>query len=121
MAFMRSFGIVIAAAFLGEGLRALLTLPIPASVYGMLLMLAGLATGLIKLNQVKPAATFLLEIMPMLFIPAMAALPDVWPQLAPVFGPVAVTAVAVTLLVLAVTGWTAQAVIRWERRRKPHG
>ena len=118
MAYVRAFGIVIAAAFLGEALRALLPLPIPASVYGMLLLPVALMTGWVKAEKVKPASSILLEIMPMLFIPAMAALPSVWPQLQPVFGPVLIIAITVTFGVMAVTGRVAQRVIHRERRRK---
>ena len=117
MRFFRAFAIVLAAAFLGEGLRALLPLPIPAGVYGMLLLLIALMTGFVKAEKVKPASNLLLEIMPMLFIPAMAALPDVWPRLQPVLWPVAVITVAVTFLVMGAAGLTAQRVIQKRRRR----
>ena len=54
----------------GEVLNAFIPLPIPASIYGLLLMLFCLCTKIIKLNQVKIAADFLLDIMPPMFIPA---------------------------------------------------
>ena len=43
---------------LGEGLKMLLPLPIPASVYGLMLMLLALCTGILKVEQVKDAAVF---------------------------------------------------------------
>ena len=64
MKLLYQFGIIMFVTFLGEFLHCLIPLPIPASIYGLLLMLAGLMTKVIKLEQVKIAADFLIEIMP---------------------------------------------------------
>ena len=61
---------------LGEVLRYVLPLPVPASVYGLVLMLVFLLTGLVKLDQVENAADFLIGIMSPMFIPAAVALMD---------------------------------------------
>ena len=70
MKFLRQFGIILLLSALGEGLHALLPLPVPASVYGLVLMLAALMTGIIKVGQVEETADFLIEIMPVMFVPA---------------------------------------------------
>mgnify|MGYP000019323915 CR=1 FL=1 len=70
MKFVRQFMIILAISFVGELLHALLPLPVPASIYGLVLMLIGLQTGILPLNAVNEAGGFLIEIMPMLFIPA---------------------------------------------------
>ena len=57
-----------------ESIRALLPLPIPASVYGLILMLLTLLTGLIKPEQISTVADFFLSIMPVLFIAPTVAL-----------------------------------------------
>ena len=46
------FARITAFCLAGEVLAAVLPLPIPASVYGLLLMVAALKTGLLKLEQV---------------------------------------------------------------------
>ena len=61
MKFLRQFGIILLLSALGEGLHALLPLPVPASVYGLVLMLAALMTGIIKVGQVEETADFLIE------------------------------------------------------------
>ncbi len=76
MKLLYQFGIILFITFLGEALYALLPLPVPASIYGLLLMLLCLVTGIVRLEQVKIAADFLLEIMPPMFIPA--AFPSRW-------------------------------------------
>ena len=55
MKFMKQFGIILAVTFLGEALKYVIPLPIPASIYGLVLMLLALCTGILKLDQVKEA------------------------------------------------------------------
>lgn len=116
MAFLRQFLIILAVSFLGEGLHALIPLPIPASVYGLALMLLALCAKLVRPEQVKGAANFLIEIMPVMFIPAAVGLLDVWGLLRPILVPAAVIIVTTTVLVMAVTGRTAQGILRATRK-----
>ena len=119
MIFLHAFAIVLCFSFAGEVCNRLIPLPVPASVWGMGLLFAGLLTGLVKKEWVKPASSFLIEIMPMLFIPAVAALPAVWPQLQPVILPVTAIALLTTLGVMAACGHAAQWALKKERRQ-PH-
>ena len=105
------FGIIMFVTFLGEFLHCLIPLPIPASIYGLLLMLAGLMTKVIKLEQVKIAADFLIEIMPPMFIPAAVGLIVTWSDLKAILVPVLVITCITTVFVMVVTGRTAQAVM----------
>ena len=45
MKILRQFVIILLISFLGELLKAALPLPVPASVWGLILMLAALKTG----------------------------------------------------------------------------
>ena len=81
MKYIRQFMIIILISFVGEVLHYLLPLPISASIYGLVLMLVGLASGLIPLAAVKDTAYFLVETMPLMFIPAAVGLLESWPVL----------------------------------------
>ena len=116
--YLFQFARILAFCFLGEVCHAVLPLPVPASVYGLVLLLAALLTGVIKLDQVEGAADFLIEIMPVMFIPAAVGLLNAWDVLRPVVVPVVVVTVVTTVLVMGVTGQVTQRVIRWERKRK---
>lgn len=70
MKFLRQFIIILVISFIGELLKYILPLPVPASIYGMVILFVGLLTGLIKLENVREAGRFLIEIMPIMFIPA---------------------------------------------------
>ena len=83
MKYIKQFSIILLISFLGEALHALLPLPIPASIYGIMLLFAALAMKIIPVSAVTDVSTFLLEIMPMLFIPAAAGLPGAWGLLKP--------------------------------------
>lgn len=60
MKILRQFGLILAITFAGEVLKALLPLPIPASIYGMVIMLVGLVSGLLRLEDVQDVGDFLI-------------------------------------------------------------
>lgn len=117
MKFLRQFGIILFISFLGEMLRMFIPLPVPASVYGLLLMLLALCTGIIRLEHVKEAADFLIEIMPVMFIPAAVGLLDSWSSLQSIWVPVLFITVLTTIIVMAVTGLVTQLMIRKEEKK----
>lgn len=108
MKFVKQFLIILSVAFAGEILHMILPLPVPASIYGLILMLVGLKTGVIPLASVQEAGNFLIEIMPLMFIPAGVGLMVSWTQLRSVLIPVGVTIVVTTVLVMVVTGRVTQ-------------
>ena len=110
MKFLRQFMIILLLSFLGEVLKMFIPLPIPASVYGLVLMLVCLMTGVLKTSQVKDAAFFLIEIMPVMFIPAAAGLIDSWKVLQPLLLPILVITVVITIFVMVVTGKIEQMI-----------
>ena len=95
MKFVRQFMIILAISFVGELLHALLPLPVPASIYGLVLMLIGLQTGILPLSAVNEAGGFLIEIMPLMFI----------------------IIVVTTILVMAVSGRIAQFILKKEDKK----
>lgn len=115
MKYIRQFAIIITISFLGEVIKSLIPLPIPASIYGLVLMLAALCTGMIRLEAVKEAAKFLVEIMPLMFIPAAVGLTQSWDTIQPVLVPLVVITAVSTVAVMAVSGLVTQSVIRRDR------
>lgn len=116
MKLLRQFLIIAAISLLGEVLRAIIPLPIPASVYGLVLLFAALMTGVIRLEQIKTAADFLVAIMPVMFIPAAVGLLGAWDSLRPVLVPVCVITLVSTVFVMGVTGRVTQGVLRAGRK-----
>ena len=67
MKYIKQFTIIIIVSFLGECVKALLPFKIPASVYGLVIMLAALMSGIIKLEAVKDTAEFFIQIWYLLY------------------------------------------------------
>lgn len=115
MKYIRQFMIILMISFIGEVLKYLIPLPIPASIYGLVLLFIALETGILRLSSVRDTAKFLIEIMPLMFIPAGVGLLDSWGVLEPVLIPVSIITVVSTILVMAAAGRVTQYVIRAER------
>ena len=122
MKLLKQFGIILAVTLLGELLRFLIPLPVPASIYGIVLMLLALQLKIIPLQSVKAAGVFLVEIMPVMFIPAIAALVDSWELIRPTWAAYVVITLVSTVVVMLVTGLVTQALVRRKRRKEgePH-
>lgn len=117
MKFIKQFWIVLVVTFIGEALRYVMPLPVPASIYALVIMLIALQTKILQLEQVKEIGDFLIEIMPVMFIPAAVGLLISWDALKNIWIPVIVVTVATTILVMGVTGRMTQFVIRLEKRK----
>ena len=108
MSLIFQFGRILFICFLAEVLAALLPLPIPASVYGLLLMLAALGLKLIRVDQVKQASSFLVGILPILFLVPAVGIMSLWAELRAFLLPCVLAAIPVTILVMAVSGLATQ-------------
>lgn len=116
MKLLYQFGVILAVTFVGELLYALLPLPIPASIYGLIVMLICLGTKVVKLSQVKIAADFLIDIMPPMFIPAAVGLIVVLGDLKEILIPVVVITCLSTVIVMVCTGKVTQTLIRRKQK-----
>ena len=114
--YLFQFARILAFCFLGEILHAVLPLPIPASVYGLMLLLAALRFGVVILEQVRTAALFLTGIFPLLFVPAAAGVMDLWADLQAMLVPVLLALIPITILVMTVSGCVTQRLA--ERKEK---
>lgn len=118
MKFIKQFAVIIVMTFLGEVLNFLIPLPVPGSIYGMLLLFLCLQTGFLKLSQIEETADFLLGIMPLFFIsPTVSLMSSI--------GIIKDSLLAIILIcflsaaaVFGVTGRVSQAVIRRQREKE---
>ena len=118
MKYMKEIGIIIVISFIGEMLNYIIPLKIPASIYGLIILFVCLKSKIITLNSVEYTGRFLIEIMPLMFIPAAAGLINVWSELKEFLVPIVIITVLTTVIMLAVTGLVTQKVIRIQKRDK---
>ena len=117
---LKQFAIILAVSFLGELLNFLIPLPIPASIYVIVLMFLFLETGLIPVQAVKETSDFLIQIMPLMFIPAAVGLLNSWSLIRPAWLQYVAITVISTVAVMAVSGKVTQAVLRAGKRKEAH-
>ena len=118
MKFIKQLAIILSISFLAEVMEYLIPLPVAASIYGLLLMLLGLVTKIIPLEKVEGAADFLVEIMPILFIPPTVGIMASADALKEMLVPLCVISVVSTVLIMAVTGRVSQGIIRRSNREE---
>lgn len=112
MKIIKQFGIILVISLIGEGLNHVIPLPIPASVYGMILMLLCLCLKIIKVSDVKETSGFLLETMPIMFIPAATGLITTIDVLRSNLLAYAVITVVSTFAVMVISGWVTQRLLK---------
>lgn len=117
MKYIRQVGIIILISFIGELLHFLIPLPVPASIYGLVIMLVCLVSGIIKVSDVKETSSFLIDIMPMMFIPAAVGLMNSWDIIHPQLFVYLIIVVVSLVTVMAVSGRVTQSVIRRGKRK----
>ncbi|MDR7870483.1 MAG: CidA/LrgA family protein [Tissierellaceae bacterium] len=104
MKYMKQLSIILTITFFGEILNKILPLPIPGSIYGFIVMLLCLQFKIIKIEKVKDAGNFLLDIMPLMFVPAVVGLKVIWGDLSENLMKIIIISVLTTVLVMVMTG-----------------
>lgn len=118
MKFLIQFMIIIAFSFLGELLHYILPLPIPASIYGIVLLFVALELKWVKVKDIRETSSFLIAVMPVMFIPAAVGLIDSWKSIGNSWLEYIVVTVLSTFVVMGVSGWITQFVIQRNKVQK---
>lgn len=112
MKYVIQFMIIIGFSFIGEFLHYILPLPIPASIYGIVLLFAALDLKILKVNDIREVSSFLIAVMPMMFIPAAVGLVNSWDIISSSLLKYIIVTFVTTFVVMGVSGLVTQFVIR---------
>lgn len=112
MGFISQLLIILGFTLGGEALQRLLPLPVPAAVYGLILLFLALCLGLVKVEQVKQAGGFLTSLLPLLFVSPTVGIAEQWGLIAPRLFPVALLLLSTTVLTFGIAGRIAQRILR---------
>ena len=104
MKYLSQFCIIMGFTFIGEALQRFLPLPIPASVYGLVLLFAALCTGIVKLEQVKDVGNFLTSILPILFVAPTVSILEYWELIEARLIPIGALILGSTVLIFGISG-----------------
>lgn len=110
--YIKQICIILLICLIAEVMEYLIPLPIAASIYGLVLMLIALSTKIIPLKEVEGVSDFLTDNLSVMFIPPTVGIMASVEEIKQMFVPLVVISVVSTLLIMTVTGWVTQAIIR---------
>ena len=117
MKYVKEIGIIFGISCVGEVLNRLLPFPVASGVYGLFILLAVLLSGVIKVEHVEESGNWLLDTMPLMFVPVSVGLMDSFGELKAVLIPFVAISVLSTLIVMVITGLVAEWIIRRRNRK----
>lgn len=117
MKYVFQFLIIIAFSFVGELLHFFIPLPVPASIYGIILLFIALEKRWLKVKDIRETSGFLIAVMPVMFVPAAVGLMDSWDAIASKWLQYIVITILTTFFVMAVSGYCTQLLIRKKKKQ----
>ncbi|MDC7230107.1 MAG: CidA/LrgA family protein [Sphaerochaetaceae bacterium] len=115
MKYLLQFCIILVISFVSEVCHSIIPLPIPSSIYGIVILFVLLKSGLLAQHQVEATGKFLIELMPVMFIPAAVGLMQSWEAIRNSLVSYLVVILVSTLLVMGVSGHVTQAFLKGKR------
>lgn len=112
MKILRQFLLILVFSCLGELLHYLLPWPVPASIYGMILLFCALTLKIIRVDNIELTGSFLVSLLPLLFVPALVNLLESWDVVRDAVIPILIIIFTSTVFVFAVSGWVTQWILR---------
>lgn len=110
--YLRAFALIYLCLFAGNAISALLPLAIPGSIIGMLILFALLASQILPAPWVKPGCHLMIRYMALLFVPIGVGVMNYYDLLSKQFGPIVVSCLISTLVVMLVVGFSTQLMQR---------
>ena len=116
MKYLKQLSILFAFTFISEILNQIIPLPIPASIYGLVFLFLCLEFKIIKIDQIKDTADFLLAILPIMFVPSSVKFIKALPLMKKYGIQFLIIGVSTTFLVMIVSGLITQLILRIKKR-----
>jgi holin-like protein len=105
--YLRAFIIIYICLYAGNGVASLLPITIPGSIIGMLILFALFASRIVPVRWVKPGCHLIIRNMALLFVPISVGVINYTDLLSAQFGPIVVSCVISTILVLLTVGFSS--------------
>lgn len=112
MKYIKQVLIILLFSFVGEILQTVIPLPIPAAIYGIVLMLSALCLGLLKPEHIADTAHFLIDLMPLLFVAPAVNILQHWGVIKENLVPIIVIVFSSTVVVFAVSGLVTKLLLK---------
>ncbi len=115
MKYLTQFFWILLFCALGEVLAAVIPFPIPAAIYGLVLLFLALSFKIIRLEQVSDTARFLIRVMGVFFVSPVVNILAYWGVIAPNLGAICVIILVTTVLVFGISGLVTKALLGKEK------
>lgn len=116
MRHLKQFAVILAFTLLGESLHALVPLPIPAAVYGLILLFLALLCKLVKPEQIRETSSFLVGLLPLFFVGPLVGLADSFDLIKGDLVPILVIIALGLLITFGVSGAAVQGLLKRRQR-----
>lgn len=118
MKYVKEVAVIFGITMVGELLNLWIPLPVPAGVYGLFILLGLLCSGKLKVSDIEATGNLLLDLMPLMFIPAAVGLIEKFEELKAILVPFAAITVISTFIVLTITGKTTEFVLHRQKKEE---
>lgn len=112
MKYIKQLLIILTFTLAGEVLARVIPLPIPAAIYGFVLLFVALCTGALKKEHIDETAKLLISCLGLLFVAPAVNILAYLDVIKPALVPICVIVVSSTFLVFIVAGLVTQALRR---------
>lgn len=116
MKYLSQFCIIMGFTFVGEAIQRFLPLPIPGSVYSLVLLFLALCAGIVKLEQVKEVGNFLTSILPILFVAPAVGIVEYWDLISSNLLTLVLLLIGTTVTTFGISGWVTQSLTKREEK-----
>ena len=104
MKYIKQLLIILVFSLAEQFLEKAIPIPIPAAIYGFVLLFLALCLGLLKPEHIDETANFLIKIMGLFFVAPAVNILAYYEVIAPALVPICIVVISSTIVVFAVAG-----------------
>lgn len=120
MKYIAQFCIILGYTFIGEALQRFLPLPIPGSVYSLVLLFLALCFGIVRLDEVQETAHYLSSILPVMFVAPAVGIVEYWNLISSNLFPILLVILGTTVITFGISGTLVQRLMDKEKEDGNH-
>jgi holin-like protein len=117
MKYIKQILVILLISFIGELFNYILPFPISGNIYGMVIMFLLLHRGFIKIHQIEETAEFLVDIMPILFIPSAVGIITQIDELKEIWLQIIFIVIFTTSFIMVISGLVTQSIINNDKKK----
>lgn len=107
--YIRQFALIVLFSLAGELCHSMLPFPIPAAIYGLILLFLSFCLKILRLEHVKDTGKFLVSILPLLFVVPAVGLMEYWDLIRDNLLQILILILVTTVITFSVSGLLTKA------------